>query len=79
MNFLRKYINVYVFLASLLLGILAVYVTNGDERVIYVYPTDETAENLIYRDKTDNCFQFEKEEVACPDDPAHIFSFPAQS
>ena len=79
MNFF-KFINVYVFLLSLAFGIFAVYVTTNEKRVIYVYPTQENADLLLYRDKADNCFRFRASEVACPaDDEGNIFSVPAQS
>ena len=73
-----KYINIYVFVASLAFGILAVYVTN-DDRVIYVYPTPENVDMLVYRDKTNNCYKFSKKEVACPAEEASIFTVPPQS
>ena len=81
---LFKYLNPYVFLASLAFGVFAVYIFSS-ERVIYVYPTPENVDLLLFRDKTDNCFQFRKQEVDCGDENGGggggggVFSVPAQS
>ena len=74
-----KYINIYLFLVSLAVGIFAVYITADDKRTIYVYPTHENIELLKYRDKSDNCFQFDYEEVDCPEDRSKISVIPVQS
>ena len=80
MNFwkLLSYINVYLFIASLALGVLAVYVTN-DDRVIYVYPTPDNVDLLVYRDKTNNCFKLNKSKVACPVEESSMFTIPPQT
>lgn len=61
-----KFINFPVFILSLAFGMFAVYVTMPDTRKIFVYPTPENAHVLQYRDKTNTCFSFKQEEVACP-------------
>ena len=40
--------------------------------VIYVYPTPDNQNKILYKDKTDNCFKFNAEEVECPDDKTKI-------
>jgi hypothetical protein len=72
-----KYINISVFFVSLAFGIFAVYITTND-RVIYVYPTPENIDQLLYRDKTDACFKFEKKETKCPE-KSSIFSIYPQA
>ena len=62
---LLKFINIYAFIISLAFGIFAVYIFNSD-RTIYVYPTPENVNELLYRDKTNNCFKFQVKEVTCP-------------
>lgn len=74
-----KYINFPVFLISLAFGIFAVYIFLPDTRKIYVYPTPENVEILLYRDKTGSCFQFEQQEVSCPSDETQISKIPIQS
>ena len=74
-----KYINIPVFLISLLLGMAAVYLTVPDTRTVYLYPTPENVDMLQYRDKTDSCFAFEQKAVSCPKNKQEISKIPVQS
>ena len=75
---LGKYINFPVFLLSLAIGILFVYLFQPELNVIYVYPTPDNQNKILYKDKTDNCFKFNAEEVDCPDDKTKIKNIPIQ-
>ncbi|MHC5089312.1 MAG: hypothetical protein ACYSOT_06875 [Planctomycetota bacterium] len=75
---LGKYINFPVFLVSLAIGILFVYLFQPELNVIYVYPTPDNQNKILYKDKTDNCFKFNAEEVDCPDDKTKIKNIPIQ-
>tara|TARA_Y100000389_G_scaffold89980_1_gene86511 strand:+ start:18033 stop:18263 length:231 start_codon:yes stop_codon:yes gene_type:complete len=75
---LGKYINFPVFLVSLAIGILFVYLFQSELNVIYVYPTPDNQNKILYKDKTDNCFKFNAEEVECPDDKTKIKNIPIQ-
>lgn len=78
MNFM-KHINVPIFFISLAIGFFLVYITSPDTRTIYVYPTPDNVDILQYKDKTDNCFNINQKEVACPKNDADISKIPAQS
>lgn len=73
-----KYINVPVFIISLALGVMAVYITAPVTRQIFVYPTHENAGLIQYRDKTKTCFSIEENEVKCPANPTKITKVPVQ-
>jgi hypothetical protein len=75
---LSKYINIQVFIVSFAVGIFFVYTTLGDTRVIYIYPTPENTELMLYRDKASQCFAFEQKLVKCPLNPMDITKIPAQ-
>lgn len=75
---LFKYINIPVFFISLFFGLIAVYVTVPENRIIYVYPTPENIQTLQYRDKTNTCFEMKQTEVACPKNEKDISKIPAQ-
>lgn len=75
---LGKYINFPVFLVSLAIGILFVYLFQPELNVIYVYPTPDNQNKILYKDKIDNCFKFNAEEVECPDDTTKIKNIPIQ-
>ena len=73
-----KYINIPVFLISLSVGLLLIYLFQPDLSVIYVYPTPNNQDKIQYKDKVDNCFKFNSEEVDCPSDTAKIKNIPIQ-
>ena len=76
---LLKYIHIPAFLISLALGMFAVYIFLPDMRKIYVYPSPENIDILLYRDKTGHCFKFEQKEVSCPTNEGEISKIPVQS
>jgi hypothetical protein len=75
---LLKFINIPIFLISLAFGLFAVYITMPDNRKIIVYPTHENVNSIQYRDKADNCFSVEEQDVTCPSDLSKISKLPVQ-
>jgi hypothetical protein len=73
-----KFINFKVFLLSLALGLLFVYLSSPTPTVIMVYPTPDNVGRVEYKDNADNCFQFEAREVTCPSDKSSIKTIPVQ-
>jgi hypothetical protein len=73
-----KYLSLPVFIVSLALGIFFVYAYGTDMKVIYVYPTPENVNQILFKDKADNCFNYEPELVECPKDISKIKSVPIQ-
>lgn len=69
---LFQYVNMPLFIMSLIVGLFAVYITLPDQRIVYVYPTPENVDLLQYKDKTDTCFSFNQEKVTCPSDEKKI-------
>lgn len=74
-----NYISWPIFLVSFAIGILFVYVLGPEMKTIYVYPTPENREKIQFKDKADNCFQFEEVPVDCPSDPSQISVIPLQT
>lgn len=73
-----KFINFPIFLLSLALGLLFVYLSNPDVKKIVVYPTPDNLDSIQYQDKSSNCFKANAEEVSCPTDSSKIFDIPLQ-
>jgi hypothetical protein len=71
-------ISISVFLISLCIGIFFVYIFGSDRKIIYVYPTPENVNKILYKDKADNCFQLDSKEVKCPTDSSKITNIPIQ-
>lgn len=60
-----KYINFRVFLISLVIGTLFVYLSAPLPNIVYVYPTPDNVNKVEYVDKADNCFKFNAIETEC--------------
>ena len=73
-----KFISLKVFLISIAIGLLFVYLSNPDPTIIFVYPTPDNVGRVEYKDKADNCFQFEAKEVECPSNHSLIKTIPVQ-
>jgi hypothetical protein len=69
---LFKYISLPIFLVSLAVGLLFVYIYGADVKTIYVYPTPENINDILYKDNADNCFSYEAKEVKCSADAKSI-------
>jgi hypothetical protein len=76
---LFNYISLPVFLVSFAIGLFFVYILGPDMKTIYIYPTPENVNKILFKDKADNCFYFEEEVVKCPSDLSKISTIPIQS
>jgi len=76
---ISKYIDVPIFIVSLVLGLLIMYYTMPDLRKIYVYPTPDNVDLLQYKDKAGNCFSYKEQVVSCPTNPNKIAKIPVQA
>jgi hypothetical protein len=75
---LFDYIDVKIFLISLTIGLFFVYITGVKPKVIYIYPTPDNEDKILYKDNADNCFKYNSTEVTCPKDESKIQKIPGQ-
>ena len=73
------YISLPIFLASFIIGLLFVYLIGPEIKTIYVYPSPENVDKILFKDKANNCFNFEEESVECPKDENLISKIPIQA
>ena len=76
---LNKFINIKIFITSLAIGLLMVYLIQPKSTVIYVYPTPDNFDKLKFKDHASNCYKFTAERVQCPKDKKKIKSIPVQN
>ena len=76
---LLNYISIPVFLISFAIGLFFIYVLGPEMKTIYIYPSPENVDKVLFKDKADNCFYFEEEIVECPKDESLISTIPIQS
>ena len=76
---LLHYISIPVFIISFAIGLFFVYILGPEMKTIYVYPSPETVGKVVVKDKADNCFYYEEQQVECPADESLISIVPLQS
>lgn len=74
-----KFLSFKIFFISLAVGLLFAYLSSPEPTVIYVYPTPDNVGKVEYKDKADNCFQFEAIETKCLADKSKIKTIPIQT
>jgi hypothetical protein len=76
---LLHYISLPIFLISFAIGIFFIYILGPEMKTIYIYPSPENVNKVLFKDKADNCFYFQEELVECPKDNSLISNIPIQA
>jgi hypothetical protein len=76
---LLNYLSLPVFLISFAVGLFFVYILGPETKRIYIYPSPENINKVLFKDKADNCFAFNEEIVECPKDISKISTIPMQA
>lgn len=76
---LLNYISVPLFIISLAAGLFFVYILGPEVKTIYIYPSPENINKILFKDKADNCFELHQEEVECPSDESLLAKIPIQT
>jgi hypothetical protein len=63
--FITEYINIYIFLVSLCIGLLYTYFITPEPLVVVKYPTPFNVGNVIYTDNTGTCYRYNIERTKC--------------
>ena len=74
-----NHISLSAFLLSFAIGIFFVYILGPEMKTIYVYPSPENVDKVLFKDKAENCFYFNPIEVKCPKNDLNISKIPIQA
>ena len=77
MLLINKIIPFYFFLA-LFVGFFFVYIFTPPPKVVYKYPTPDNKEELVFKDKVNNCYKYKTTKVPCPRNKKDIHKIPLQ-
>ena len=59
-------INWPIFFISFAVGLFMVYVFGQDLKKVYVYPTPDNVDKILFKDKAGNCVKYNLIETTCP-------------
>jgi hypothetical protein len=76
---IQNYISFPIFIISFVVGLLFIYLIGPEIKTVYIYPSPENVDKVLFKDKADNCFYFEQEVVECPKDQNLISKIPIQA
>lgn len=74
-----NYISLPIFLISFAIGLLFIYLMGPEMKTIYIYPSPENIDKVLFKDKAENCFYFEEKNIECPKDENLISKIPIQA
>lgn len=60
-----EFIDWKIFIISLAIGLLFVYIVEPPMKTVYVFPTPENVDRIQYVDHTETCFDFMPQETQC--------------
>ena len=75
---LLNYISIPIFLMSFAIGIFFIYILGPETKTIYIYPSPENVDKILFKDKAENCFYFNEQTVECPKDESLLSKIPIQ-
>ena len=74
-----NYISIPIFLISFAVGLFVIYVLGPEMKTIYIYPSPENVDKILFKDKYNNCFYFDEKTIKCPTDESLISKIPIQT
>jgi hypothetical protein len=72
MKFPFRNLNIGVFVFGVILGFVCIYIIQKKKRSIVVFPNEDNAGSIQYKDATGTCFHPIPQPVKCPSDPSKI-------
>jgi hypothetical protein len=75
---ITNFISFKIFIISFAIGLFYSYVCEPDKKIVYIYPSPENCNEIIYKDQANNCFNYNEIEVECPNNTSLLSKIPIQ-
>lgn len=73
-----KYISWKLFLVSFCAGLIYTYCIGPHKKIVYIYPSPENINSILFRDNAHKCFKFHMIDTMCPSDMSSVKDIPIQ-
>jgi len=71
-----KHLRLIPFISGLVIGYIAIIMLKPQKNVVYKYPTPDTAETVIYKDKNGVCYKYKANQLDCDKNESRLKDFP---
>ena len=72
-------ISLPIFLISLAIGLLLVYLSEPEYKNVYIYPNPDNIDKYQWMDNAKNCYEWQQADTLCPDNIEQIHQIPIQN
>ena len=71
-----KHIRFIPLIIGIIIGIVIVFCIKPTKNVVHKYPTPESADKLVYKDKNGVCYKYSTKQVDCDKNESRLKDFP---
>lgn len=75
---LSQYIDPFIFLIALCIGLFYTYITVPYPQIVIKYPTPFNAGKITYVDNNKVCYKYQMEKITCPINKSSIHTYKFQ-
>lgn len=71
-----KHIRFIPLIIGLVIGFVIIFGIKPTKNIVHKYPTPETADKLVYKDKNGVCYKYNAKQVECDKNESRLKDFP---
>jgi hypothetical protein len=71
-----NHIKLLPLIVGIIIGVIGIFFIQPQKNIVYKYPTPESADKLIYKDKNGVCYKYNTKSVDCDKNESRLKDFP---
>jgi hypothetical protein len=71
-----KHLRPIPLIIGIIIGIIVVFCIKPTKNIVHKYPTPETADRLVYKDKNGVCYKYAVKNADCDKNESRLKDFP---